>query len=169
MKVLYLLLIPSFALAFTACRTNQLDKADASVLSEHSPVEKASCDENVPGCVPNETPAPCPNCPESPELGPSEGTTVDCRIDDFLVRNRQSFPAVDGCNRCSCRDGAFGCTELGCLDQPRPKGCPVGPFVLPFGKIIAMADGCNSCRCESESKMTCTAHDCTKTDSDLSK
>jgi hypothetical protein len=169
MKVLHLILIPSCVFVLTSCRTNPVAKVDPSVLAEDTPFIEASCDKSTAGCAPNEELKPCLDCEKPRELATTPSTQGDCRVDGYVLRNRQSFSSIEGCNRCSCRDGEFSCTRLACEDQPRPKGCRVGPFVLPFGKIIALADGCNSCRCESEAKMSCTAHDCSKLDSNLSK
>ena len=110
-----------------------------------------------------ETISPIESAPSQEDTPTTSG---DCRFEEFIIRERQSFPALDGCNRCGCREGNLSCTEVGCLDQARPKGCPIGPFVLPFGRIIVLADGCNSCQCESEAALNCTRHECEKNNPD---
>lgn len=144
----------------TAEAQSEATKAASASESAPSPEDTVPCAGDPQSCPPEQG-----SCPDCLVQQPST-TSGDCRFEEFIIRERQSFPALDGCNRCGCRDGILSCTELGCLDQARPKGCPIGPFVLPFGRIIVLADGCNSCQCESEATLNCTRHECEKNNPD---
>ncbi|CAH1785155.1 unnamed protein product, partial [Owenia fusiformis] len=62
-----------------------------------------------------------------------------CKYDDKYFQNGSSFPANDGCNRCTCTDRQVLCTEIHC---EKPGMCP---------------------RIDSDSAGICT-HECDKDD-----
>jgi len=39
---------------------------------------------------------------------------ADCEYDGQTYKPGDSFDATDGCNTCSCDDGAVSCTEIAC-------------------------------------------------------
>lgn len=41
----------------------------------------------------------------------------DCEYDGKVHHNGDSFPSADGCNTCSCANGAIACTEKACAAQ----------------------------------------------------
>lgn len=51
-------------------------------------------------------------------------------------------PDDDGCNTCTCIDGEWGCTLLGCGSD---DGAP--PPVCEDGDMMPAPDGCNTCEC----------------------
>lgn len=91
--------------------------------------------------------------------------------------------ADDGCNTCTCSEGAWSCTEADC--NPAPEACvegesrPAGDdcnictcingswgctliFCAPVcqdGTVRAVGDGCNTCTCE-EGDWACTEEAC---------
>lgn len=82
-----------------------------------------------------------------------------CKAGPVMLKSGESFPSRDGCNRCSCYSGNFGCTELACPGNNPPEGCEVGLMVLPYGTSIASSDGCNTCSC-SKNGLACTELAC---------
>ncbi len=137
--------------------------------------------------------------PDCPELGcqfgflPDEdgdGCSDGCRSELVCEYNRvtyntaDSFPAVDGCNTCTCEsDGSVSCTELGCApDCPElgcqfgflpdddgdgcsdgcreePSGCLYNGVNYEIDDSFAAADGCNTCFCD-EQGIGCTEMFC---------
>ena len=65
-----------------------------------------------------------------------------------LCANGETKPAGDGCNTCSCLDGQWACTLLGC---PTPE--------CATGQTKPADDGCNTCSC-AEGKWACTMRPC---------
>ena len=43
-----------------------------------------------------------------------DGNGRACEYDGSFYGDGDSFPANDGCNTCSCDDGAVSCTQIGC-------------------------------------------------------
>jgi hypothetical protein len=54
----------------------------------------------------------------APDAGGGSDRRALCEYDGQFYDDGESFPASDGCNTCSCDDGAVGCTELGCNPCP---------------------------------------------------
>ncbi|WAS97010.1 DUF4215 domain-containing protein [Nannocystis punicea] len=63
----------------------------------------------------------------------------------------ETKPADDGCNTCTCHDGGWACTEIGCEGL-----CEEGETKLG-------EDGCNTCTCHDNS-WACTLKDCLATE-----
>jgi hypothetical protein len=55
------------------------------------------------------------------------GTAADCSYNNKVYASGDSFPSEDGCNTCSCEDGAVACTARACakLQWYRTCGDPV--------------------------------------------
>jgi len=63
----------------------------------------------------------------------------------------QSFPALDGCNTCTCESNGFvSCSEMAC-----PTGCAYGGKVYQMGESFPALDGCNKCTCTDQG-VSCT-------------
>ncbi|XP_052791897.1 U-reduvitoxin-Pr21-like [Mya arenaria] len=64
-----------------------------------------------------------------------------------------SFMASDGCNGCTCNEGAIGCTQMACLNvcEHLGKEYSVGESVM---------DDCNTCTCQGNGMMACTLMAC---------
>ena len=51
-------------------------------------------------------------------LGGAEcGTGTDCPYNNKMYQTGQTFPSTDGCNTCSCTNGAVACTLKACAGQ----------------------------------------------------
>lgn len=59
----------------------------------------------------------------------------------------ETRPAEDGCNRCSCADGQWACTEIACANE------------CSQGETKVADDGCNSCSC-LDGEWACTKIAC---------
>ncbi|MEM9189363.1 MAG: hypothetical protein AAGF12_09315 [Myxococcota bacterium] len=87
-------------------------------------------------------------------------TTGVCTVDGVVYANGdRGVPAGDGCNTCTCTDGAVGgCTEIAC--PPGGGSCTVEGMVYADGRTgIPSADGCNTCSCDKGS-LICTERGC---------
>nr|XP_011425447.2 papilin isoform X1 [Crassostrea gigas] len=73
-----------------------------------------------------------------------------CRYNGKIYKVGQSFPAVDGCNTCSCSsNGRVRCTLRACV-----KVCRYHGKVYKVGQRFTY--GYRSCRCYSKGKVICT-------------
>ena len=74
--------------------------------------------------------------------------------------------AADGCNTCSCENGFWACTEIGCdptassTTGPDPTTDTAGECM--DGDVMDAPDGCNTCFCEGGS-WACTEIGCVGT------
>jgi hypothetical protein len=50
-------------------------------------------------------------------LLPACGGGADCEVDGTTYADGDTFEAPDGCNTCTCDDGAAACTEMACVDS----------------------------------------------------
>jgi len=68
---------------------------------------------------------------------------TDC-VDELgnTYRDGESFTHSDGCNGCTCSNGAIGCTLMLC-----PKVCEANGVKYELGDSYMSEDGCNRCRC----------------------
>jgi hypothetical protein len=62
----------------------------------------------------------------------------------------------DGCNSCTCRNGAYVCTDVYC---PQDGGSPSIQCTTP-GATQPAADGCNTCTCSATHQLLCTDRAC---------
>ncbi len=46
--------------------------------------------------------------------GECKTTGASCKYDGKEYKDGESFPATDGCNKCTCANGQVGCTKIGC-------------------------------------------------------
>ena len=104
------------------------------------------------------------------ELG-TEGQTCTDGREWYLPGER--FPAVDGCNTCTCEpDGEIACTERLCLEKQGddravedwgdadPITCTVGRETYRPGAQFPANDGCNTCTCMPDGRVACTEKAC---------
>ncbi len=87
--------------------------------------------------------------------GDDDGAKRGCEYDGRTFPSGASFPATDGCNRCSCEDGDVSCTLVDCLD-----GCAHGSAFYAVGQSFPASDGCNTCVCEASGRVSCSESDC---------
>ncbi|MCK6509583.1 hypothetical protein L6R29_06415 [Myxococcota bacterium] len=93
-------------------------------------------------------------------LGSGCGVTTPegvCRYNGKEYAQGSSFAASDGCNTCTCQQGAISCTEKACL----PKTCAYIGKTYKEGESFPASDGCNSCMCSNGVPM-CTLMVCAK-------
>lgn len=62
------------------------------------------------------------------------------------------------CNTCTCQQGDFACTTMGCA-----QACMYEGVAYPVGSSFPSIDGCNVCTCESPYVVSCTLEDCAVT------
>jgi von Willebrand factor type C domain len=105
----------------------------------------------------------CTNpCGDSIASDPMTGAPVRsscgvCTYGGRIYSEGEGFPAVDGCNKCTCgADGSVGCTKIGC---PGGKTCEYSGKVYQIGDAFPDELGCNSCSC-TESGVACTLRYC---------
>jgi len=65
----------------------------------------------------------------------------------------ETADAKDGCNSCTCSDGAWACTEMACDKDAGTAGC------IPGDKRPA-GDDCNTCSCSADGTWACTRLAC---------
>jgi Pacifastin inhibitor (LCMII) len=82
------------------------------------------------------------------------GMDPSCVYEENTYADGQTFPAVDGCNTCTCDDGAVACTERACNVMPE-GGCNYAGAVYANGTIFPSEDGLDTCWCVAE-MVTCT-------------
>lgn len=67
---------------------------------------------------------------------------------DETCAEGESKPADDGCNTCTCVDGGWACTEIGCADTDSEPPNPTSPGdECVDGEVKDAGDGCNTCTC----------------------
>ena len=98
----------------------------------------------------------------SPSVGGSSGShsagSVNdpaCLYEGTLFPDGTSFPASDGCNKCTCSGGRVGCTLIGCHTP-----CQYGNQTFMPGQSFPAGDGCNQCSCGQDGSVSCTAKAC---------
>lgn len=89
-----------------------------------------------------------------------DGVAIDCfPVCEYGGSTRQageSFPALDGCNTCTCfEDSTVACTELACAE-----GCEYAGQLYGTGESFPAGDGCNTCTCEVGGFVSCTLAVC---------
>jgi hypothetical protein len=82
------------------------------------------------------------------DTNPSLPRNDFCKAGIYNAEIGSSYPSTDGCNRCTCNEFGFACTEMACGNQPEPQGCKAGVVVIPEGKKILDSDACNTCTCQ---------------------
>lgn len=96
-------------------------------------------------------------CPGPKQIGEESDTNINEMCMDGDMK-----PADDGCNTCTCLDGAWACTEKGCNnDAPPQPECE-------DGDEMPAPDGCNTCTCY-EGMWACTQLGCVNTTTDPSE
>lgn len=98
-------------------------------------------------------PEPSPEPTPMPEPAPVSDTY---KLGDW-------FPALDGCNRCTCTDIGIMCTVQVCEAPPPPppsKGCELDGKWFAAGDSVPTADTCNSCGCGPDGQIACTMRAC---------
>lgn len=88
-----------------------------------------------------------------------DGDTSDCPVSD-ACEDGDTKPAPDGCNTCSCSDGAWVCTEIACGSGPTDPDACVDGDTEPAG------DGCNTCTC-ADGLWACTEMACNEPNDEL--
>src|SRR5688500_2199544 len=73
----------------------------------------------------------------SSQSGSSSGGGKSCNVGGKTYQDGASFPSSDGCNSCSCNDGAVGCTLLAC----EPAEC--GDLQAAFDSALEAAKACD--------------------------
>lgn len=74
------------------------------------------------------------------------------------------FPALDGCNRCTCTGIGIMCTVDACVapvppPPPPSKGCELDGKWFAAGDRVP-GDSCNSCSCGPDGFIACTMMAC---------
>jgi hypothetical protein len=93
---------------------------------------------------------------DEPNLSPPPADCGLCSYGGRTYFEGQSFPALDGCNTCTCgASGSVGCTKIGC----QGKSCEFDGKVYQVGDTFPDELNCNSCSC-TESGVACTARYC---------
>jgi Pacifastin inhibitor (LCMII) len=93
--------------------------------------------------------------PDDDNTGGSDASSdPSCVYDDNEYADGQTFPSTDGCNTCSCDDGAVACTERACDVMPE-GGCNYAGTVYADGAIFPSEDGLDTCWCVAEA-VACT-------------
>ncbi|XP_061190318.1 kielin/chordin-like protein [Saccostrea echinata] len=87
---------------------------------------------------------------------PEGGKKEVCRYNGRFYKVGQSFPAGDGCNRCTCRsNGQVICTLIACATK-----CTYNYRTYRPGQSFPSTDGCNRCTCGSDGRVSCTERAC---------
>lgn len=94
-------------------------------------------------------------------IGADDGGSgkASCTVGGTTYAHGQSFPSADGCNTCSCDNGAALCTERACASDGGAGSCTYGGKTYADGATFPSTDGCNSCGC-SAGQVACTARAC---------
>jgi len=87
------------------------------------------------------------------------GVAKGCLYEGERHKDGASFAASDGCNTCSCDNGAVGCTLIGCGGQ-----CFYEGKYYQSGDSFPAADGCNTCGCSADGSVGCTEIGCNSCD-----
>ena len=82
--------------------------------------------------------------------------TGSCNYGGKVYPNGANYPAGDGCNTCSCRNGQTICTKIACTN-----GCTYNGKKYKHGDTFKSIDGCNTCSC-SNGRVACTKKACAK-------
>lgn len=84
----------------------------------------------------------------------------NCDYEGTSIPHGTKFPAVDGCNTCSCQDGSLACTEIGCT-TPTESACILDGKVYESGSSnVPDPESCNSCTCDNGKITSCTEIGC---------
>ncbi|XP_062621659.1 uncharacterized protein LOC134283227 [Saccostrea cucullata] len=93
-----------------------------------------------------------------------------CRYNGKFYKVGQSFPAGDGCNRCTCRsNGQVICTLIACDTMCVKVICTLIACVTRCsynyraykpGQSFPSIDGCNRCTCGTDGRVSCTERAC---------
>ena len=78
-----------------------------------------------------------------------------CVYDGQVYPPGASFPASDGCNKCSCENGQVQCTLVDCV-----TGCEWNGKTYQPGEQFPAGDGCNACMCQEGGTVACTSGYC---------
>jgi hypothetical protein len=83
--------------------------------------------------------------PGGGSAGSSPTEPSGCRYAGTQYDDGESFPAMDGCNSCSCDDGNVGCTEIGCDPGPGPARPPIScdQVVAFYGSLVEESRLCD--------------------------
>lgn len=65
------------------------------------------------------------------KLGLKHLIPASCTYEGGTYKSGEGFPAVDGCNSCSCQNGEVNCTLLACSDVPPENYPPIPPDEPP--------------------------------------
>jgi Pacifastin inhibitor (LCMII) len=96
----------------------------------------------------------------------STDTPSACAYGGRSYASGTSFPSSDGCNTCSCQDGAVACTLRACADGGQDAAgdggvtCVYGGVVYHPGDAFPAGDGCNRCSCLATGVAACTKIAC---------
>ena len=113
-------------------------------------------------------------CPPNPGSGGATGaggsTGVTCVYNNVNYAAGISFPAGDGCNKCSCTSsGGVVCTKIACpagtggssgVGGSTGVSCLSNGVNYPAGSSFPSPDGCNTCSCTSSGAIICTERAC---------
>lgn len=80
-----------------------------------------------------------------------DGDDRDCAVSN-MCEEGDTKDADDGCNTCTCLDGSWACTEIGCAPNNPPAVCE-------DGDTKDAEDGCNTCGCH-DGQWACTEIAC---------
>ncbi|XP_072025365.1 kielin/chordin-like protein isoform X3 [Amphiura filiformis] len=80
---------------------------------------------------------------------------AECNHEGITYSDGKSRPAEDGCNTCTCSNGLWGCTKIGC----QAVDCNHNGKPYAEGDTRPAGDGCNICSC-SNGNWLCTKKAC---------
>ncbi len=66
-----------------------------------------------------------------------------CEVDGIAYAHGEAWTCEDGCNTCSCADGAIASTQMAC----EAVTCTDATGTYEVGETWTCEDGCNSCTC----------------------
>ncbi|HEX2657967.1 MAG TPA: hypothetical protein VHU40_06830 [Polyangia bacterium] len=119
-----------------------------------------SCQANGVACTTKGCPTDGP--PTTDASAPNDGSTGTCTYGGKTYGLGDSFPDLDGCNKCSCgAGGQVSCSLLACLDASADLAgfCTYNGVTRKEGDSFAATDGCNTCSCSSGT-VVCTKKAC---------
>lgn len=87
----------------------------------------------------------------------------DCRYNDEVYQNGDTFPKGDNCNSCTCENGNISCTDNTCNNQNTE--CVYNDNTYDDGESFPKGDGCNTCTCQN-GNVSCGDESCTPVEDD---
>ncbi len=90
---------------------------------------------------------------------------MPCFVDGVWHHEGDTFPARDGCNKCTCgKGGVMSCTEIACATTTPSfeYKCQYGIKLLKEGEsfIARNIQLCSNCTCQGDGRITCIEVPC---------